>query len=701
MWTMTTADDVHARPGTGNDEDDPHLWLEDVTGEAALDWVRARSARTTAALEAEPLFETLRAETLAVLDSDERIRYPRRRGQYLYNFWQDEAHPKGLWRRTTFDAYVGGSPDWDVLVDVDALAAEEDENWVWKGASVVRPERDRALLNLSRGGADAVVVREFDLATRTFVSDGFVLPEAKSDVGWIDRDTVYVGTDFASCPDGLPALADSGYPRTVRRWTRGTSLDDAPTVFAGEPGDVAAGAGYDPTPGYERHLFSRAVDFYTELVYDATDHSATGVPGVAGEPVLLDAPSDASVSFHRHWLFVRPRTDWELGDVVHPAGALLCFDYDAFRAGDREATVLFTPDAHRSLDSYSATRDHLVLVTLEDVATHVTRLRLGTWEASTIAGLPELATVSVFDTDPDESDEIFMTATGYATPPALLYGETTEAVRVLAQTPAMYDASDVGTEQFFATSDDGTQVPYFVVRHTDADTPRPTLLYGYGGFENAMTPGYSGVVGRCWIARGGAYVVANIRGGGEYGPTWHTQAIGPGRHRAYEDFAAVARDLVARGITTPAQLGAKGGSNGGLLTGVMYTSYPELFGAIVSQVPLLDMRRYHRLLAGASWMAEYGDPDDPAQWEFISGYSPYQRIRAGVTRPPLLVTTSTRDDRVHPGHARKFIARLDEFGQPGVDYYENIEGGHGGAADNAQAAYAAALSYAFLWRELG
>lgn len=673
---------------------DPHLWLEDVTGEQALAWVRERNEPTVADLTSSPRFDRLREEALEVLDTDDRIPYVRRRGDYLYNFWRDAKNPKGLWRRTTAESYRTPEPEWDVLIDVDELARTEDENWVWAGVALRFGSYDRALVSLSRGGADASVVREFDVLTRDWVAPedgGFTLPEAKSSIGWIDRDTVYVGTDFAQTPDGEPALTTSGYPRTARRWVRGTALDEAPTVFAGEVTDVAAGAAFDHTPGYERHFFSRSTDFFNSLNYELID----------GVPVLIDVPTDAHFSVRRDFLTVLPRSEWTVDGVTHPAGTLLVFDYPAFLAGDRSHRVLFAPDAHTSLQDYAFTRSRLVLVTLHDVATRLEFRTLGDWEPAPISGLPELATVSVIDTDPDETDEIWLSASSFTQAPSLLTGDATSSVSVAKSTPEFFDAAGVSTRQFFATSDDGTRVPYFVVMRDDAgDGPRPTLLYGYGGFENSLTPGYSAIAGRNWISHGGIYVIANIRGGGEYGPRWHTQARKAGRHLVYEDFAAVARDLVDRGLTTTEQLAAQGGSNGGLLMGVMLTSYPELFGALVCQVPLIDMKRYHLLLAGASWMAEYGDPDDPEEWAFISEYSPYQRVSRDAHYPQLLVTTSTRDDRVHPGHARKLVARLEEMGHP-VAYYENIEGGHGGAADNAQAAFKSALAYEFLWRTVG
>ncbi|SDD58446.1 prolyl oligopeptidase family serine peptidase [Rhodococcus tukisamuensis] len=672
-----------------SDMTDPYLWLEDVTGDAALDWVRARNARTVAEFADDAEFAGLRERIRAVLDTDARIPYVRRRGEFLYNFWRDGTHVRGLWRRTTMDEYRTAAPRWDVLCDLDALAEAEGENWVWTSSQVLRPDETRALISLSRGGADAAVIREFDLVRREFVTPeegGFFLPEAKSDVDWIDIDTVFVGTDTG---DG--SLTDSGYPRVSARWRRGTPVDEAVPVYEGKQTDVAVSAWHDRTPGFERDFVDRAVDFYSSQRFELRGD---------GDLVRIDTPEDAGLSVHREWLLVRTRSPWTVGDLEFASGTLLAARYDDYLAGSRELTVLFEPDAHTSLEQSVWTRHHLLLVTLRDVQT---RMRVLTphpdgWSDVPFEGLPALNATDVLDVDPVESDEYFLNSSGYTTPATLLHGYVGEPVESLKQAPTFFDAESLTVTQHFATSDDGTSVPYFTVRR-DGAPAGPTLLYGYGGFENSMVPGYSGALGLGWLERGGTYVVANIRGGGEYGPDWHTQALKAGRHKAFEDFAAVARDLVARGITTAAQLGAHGGSNGGLLMGVMLTRYPELFGAIVCQVPLLDMRRYHLLLAGASWMAEYGDPDDPAEWEFISQYSPYQNTDPDRAYPPVLIATSTRDDRVHPGHARKMAALLEEQGHP-VWYHENIEGGHGGAADNAQQAFKSALTYEFLWRQL-
>ena len=663
--------------------DDPYLWLEDVSGSEALDWVRARNEPTLAEL-CDAQFERMRIEALEVLDTDARIPYVRRRGEYLYDFWRDATNPRGLWRRTTLDSYRTDSPDWEVLIDVDELGRGDGQKWVWAGASVIEPEHTLALINLSPGGSDAVVVREFDMLTREFVADGFELPEAKSEVGWDDPDTVLVGTDF-----GPDSLTESGYPRILKRWRRRTPLTDAATIFEGSRTDVSAGGSTDRTPGFERTFVGRSIDFWNRQRYQLR----------GSELISIDVPTDASsLSIHREWLLIDLRTDWSVGANTYRAGSLLAANYDEFIAGTRELQVIFEPDEHTCLHQYAWTRDRLLLVTLADVASRVEIVSPGTWRREPISGIPP-ATNTVIVAADDTGDEFFLDSSGFDTPSRLLRGTDAGPLEQIKSAPAFFDAETLDVRQYFATSEDGTSIPYFVVRSRDASGPGPTLLGGYGGFETSLTPGYSGVLGRLWLARGGTYAMANIRGGGEYGPGWHTQAMREGRHKVAEDFATVADDLVNRGITTVEQLGAQGGSNGGLLMGIMLTKYPEKFGALVCDVPLLDMKRYHLLLAGASWVAEYGDPDNPDDWAFISEYSPYQNISTGRNYPPVLMTTSTRDDRVHPGHARKMTAALEAAGQRAW-YYENIEGGHAGAADNEQIAFKSALGYSFLWRML-
>jgi prolyl oligopeptidase len=659
--------------------DDAYLWLEALDEPDAARWVADRNGETLTALGGEGFTRT-RDAIREVHDSKDRIPFPGWRGDgFYYNFWKDAGHPRGLWRRTTAEQYRNDEPEWDVLLDVGALNEAEGENWAWNDVTVLRPGYRRCLISLSRGGADAVVVREFDLDSREFVADGFTLPEAKTWISWIDEDSIWVSTDF-----GPGSMTSSGYPRVVKRWRRGTPLAEAETIFEGDADDVLVHAVHDPTEGYERDVVIRRRDFH---------HTERYLCSSSGELVKIDVPDDAAVESHRNWLLVLLRSAWTIGGVTHPAGALLVTEFDR-----REFSVLFRPDRHTSLTNWAWTRNHLLLVTMSDVKTRIEVLTPDTpeWRREPLPGAGEFDQLRIVDTDPDRDDSYLISSEGFLNPATLSHGTVGGATEVLKRQPVFFDAGGMTVRQFFATSADGTRVPYFVV---GGDGDGPTLLNGYGGFDVPMLPGYNGVFGRGWLARGGTFVLANIRGGGEYGPSWHRAALRENRPRAYEDFAAVAADLVARGITKPERLGIRGGSNGGLLMGVMLTRYPELFGAVVAAVPLLDMRRYTKLLAGKSWVAEYGDPDVAADWEFLRQYSPYQNVRPGRPYPPVLFLTSTRDDRVHPGHARKMAALLLEHGYD-VTYHENVEGGHAGSADNGQAATMDALVLEFLWRRL-
>jgi prolyl oligopeptidase len=665
-------------------QDDPHLWLEDVEGTAALDWVRARNVESDHALARSPGFEELQADLKAILDSDAKIPYVGKIGDHYYNFWKDENHKRGLWRRTTLESYRSDAPVWETVLDVDALNAAEGENWVWQGAQCLRPEFKRCLIALSRGGADANVTREFDLVDKTWVADGFIRPEAKGGLRWIDHDTVYVFTYF-----GPGTMTSSGYPRQVKEWRRGTPMAEAVMVHDGDAGDMYISASRDLTEGFQRDFVSRTIAFYNDELYLRRE----------GALQRIDAPNSASKSVHREWLLLELREPWETGGRTWPAGALIATNFEAFMAGGRDFVALFEPTERSSLAGSSWTRNHLILNVLEDVRNKLYVLTPGAegWARAPLAGAPESGALSASGVDSHGSDAYFLTVNDYITPTTLLLGEIGKAPEPLKQMPPFFDGSRYEVAQHFATSKDGTRVPYFMVatRGIALDGSHPTLLYGYGGFEISMTPNYAPAMGRGWLRDGGVFVVANIRGGGEYGPRWHQAALKANRHRAYEDFAAVAEDLVARRVTRPGRLGIQGGSNGGLLVGNMVTLYPHLFAAAVCQVPLLDMKRYHKLLAGASWMAEYGDPDKPEEWEFIRGFSPYHNLQPGAAYPKVLFTTSTRDDRVHPGHARKMMARMAEQGHQAL-YYENIEGGHGGAADNQQLAHMQALAYTFL-----
>jgi prolyl oligopeptidase len=678
---------------------DPYLWLEDVTGDKALGWAKQQNARTDAELAAGPEFAKLQSDIRAILDSDAKIPDVEKIGDHYYNFWKDAQHERGLWRRTTLDEYRKPDPQWETVIDLDALNQAEGENWVWHGADCFKPEYKRCLVALSRGGADADVTREFDLTTKQWVKDGFFRPESKGALGWIDDDTVYVFTDFGKDASGTGSMTESGYPRIVKQWKRGTPLDSATLVYEGKPDDMYIAGYHDNTPGFERDFVSRTLAFYNDELY---------LRGKDGKLAKIDAPNSANKSVHHEWLTLQLRDPWTVGGKTYPSGALLATGFDAFMAGERKFDVLFEPTDNTSLESYAWTKSHLVLNVLDDVKNRLRVLTPGAngWATSDFVGAPTIGTLGVRAVDEDDSDAVWLTATDYLTPTTLSLAElgtgtAGSAPEQLKSMPAFFDASRDVLEQHFATSADGTRIPFFIVHPKGLahDGKAPTLLYGYGGFEVSLTPSYSGTVGKGWLENGGVYVVANIRGGGEYGPRWHQAALKQNRHKAYEDFAAVAKDLVAHGITSREHLGIMGGSNGGLLVGNMLTQYPELFGAVVVQVPLLDMKRYSHLLAGASWMAEYGDPDTD-DWNYIRTFSPYQLFDPAKDYPPTFIWTTTRDDRVHPGHARKMAAKMLAADKD-VRYYENTEGGHGAGATNAQQAHVWALTYRFLWKTLG
>lgn len=665
---------------------DPYLWLEDISSAASMQWVHEQNARTLKQIESSPDFEPIRKRILEILNSSERIPYVAKHGPYYYNFWQDPTHVRGLWRRTTLDEYKKPQPVWETVLDLDALAAAEKENWVWEGADVLKPDYDRCLISLSRGGADAAVVREFDLNSKTFVAGGFFLPEAKSNFAWGDRDHLYVATDF-----GPGSMTASGYPRIVKEWRRGTPLESAVTLFSGKSDDVGVGPMAIRNHGRSYDLINRLVRFFSGQIYLRR----------GDDWLLIDKPDDADLDIYGDYVVLRPKSDWTVGGKTYPAGSLLAENFNDYLAGRRQMIRVFTPGPRTSLDSYDATKNYLLLNEMEDVSSRLRLVRLRDDWKSTPVAVPSFGVAHAYGLDEDESDEYFLTLENFLTPTHLYLGQAgTESREPLKALPDFFDARGFEVTQHEAVSADGTQIPYFQVspKGMKLDGSNPTILYGYGGFEVAMQPTYRAQLG-VWLDRGGVYVLANIRGGGEFGPPWHDAARKQNRQRAYDDLEAVAEDLIARHVTSPRHLGMQGRSNGGLLAGVMLTQRPDLFGAVDCGSPLLDMRRYTKLPAGASWVDEYGDPDKPDDWAYIRKYSPYQNVVKDRKYPPVLFTTSTRDDRVHPGHARKMAALMEAQGHD-VFYYENIEGGHGAAANNQQIAFMNALSYTFLLMEL-
>ena len=670
-----------------DDAEDPYLWLEEIEGEKALAWVEARSAADTATLEAVPEFADIHAKLIEIFNSSDRIPYGGFRGPWIYNFWRDADHVRGIWRRTFLDEYLSETPSWEIVLDLDALAEAESENWVWKGASCLEPEYRRCMITLSRGGADAAVEREFDTVAKRFVDGGFQLPEAKSRVTWRDGDTLWVGTDF-----GEGSLTASGYPRLVKLWSRGTPLEDAATVFEGSVDDVASAGFSIHKPEGRYDVIQQTPEFFRGTTYLVLD----------GRKVKIDVPEDAELAgVLADRMLITLRSDWSIGDTTYPQGALLAISLDDFLAGSRSFDVLFEPSERVSLGGIATTRNDLLLSTLDNVRGRLYRLTPGAggWQREEI-GLPGMGTVAIGSTS-DVDDSFFFSYTDFLTPSSLYFVPDGGEPRRVKSSPSWFDPEGMSVDQYEATSADGTKIPYFVVKPKGftADGGNPTLLYGYGGFEQSMLPSYLVAQGPAWLARGGVYALANIRGGGEFGPAWHQAAVKENHQRNFDDFIAVAEDLIARKITSPEHLGILGGSQGGLLVGGSFVQRPDLFNAVVSAVPLLDMKRYNKLLAGASWMAEYGNPDTD-DWEYIKTWSPYHNLEADADYPEVFFFTSTRDDRVHPGHARKMVARMTDLGHK-VYYYENTEGGHAAGANLNQQAYMWALSYAYLWKMLG
>jgi len=673
-------------------DDDPFLWLEDIEGDKALDWVRAQNARTLGILEGDPRYRRLYDTALKILTAEDRIPYPRFMGAGLANFWQDATHVRGLWRTTTLTSYRTAEPHWDSVLDIDALAAAEGRNWVYQGGATLPPEDRLALVALSDGGKDASEWREFDTVNREFVAGGFALPEGKQNATWLDADTLFVGRDW-----GPGTTTASGYPFIVKRWRRGEPLDAAHEVFRGTPDDVSVRVGVlrDPDGTVRGVVATRAVDFFASERFLLTD----------GGPLKLPLPGKASLqAFVSGQLVFSLEEAWGRGGETFPTGALVSLDLVACLADidTVEARLIYAPGPRETIDGVAATRSRLLVTIYRDVQGGAASYRFdgAAWQAMPLA-LPGNASVQLVSAS-ERDESAFLDVAGYLLPNTLYLADlATGSVEPVKSMPERFDASKAVVEQFNAVSKDGTEVPYTVLRPRDIafDINAPTLVYGYGGFQVPMTPAYYGVIGKLWVEAGGVFVVANIRGGGEFGPAWHQAALKDNRQRAFDDFIAVAVALIRRRITSRPRMGAMGGSNGGLLMGVMLTQRPDMFRAIVCQVPLLDMLRFHKLLAGASWIAEYGDPDNAEEAAFLRKISPYHNLREDGEYPEPFFVTSTKDDRVHPGHARKMAAKMASMGLPFL-YYENIDGGHAAAANLKERARRTALELTYLMRKL-
>ena len=670
------------------DQADPYLWLESIDGPESMAWVETHNQATIADLQAYPKYEPIHTKIMEIFNSDERIAYPSIRGDRIYNFWQDETNPRGLWRRCSFNEYMKKSPAWETVLDLDALCEREGQAWAFKGAVYCYPDLDRCMLRLSVKGGDAVALREFDLRTKMFVEGGFTVPSAKSDVAWIDRDTLLIGTDF-----GPGSMTDSGYPRIVKIWERGMPLDEAKTLFEGQTSDVICEGWVQYTPERSYVVVDHATTFYTSKQYVLED----------GALIRLELPEDSQLSgFFQNRMLVELKSDWTVEGHTYQQGGLIAIDYDRFLKGDRDFEVICQPDERSSLQSVDYTQHAVLINKLTSVRGQLYQYTFdnGRWHSQKV-DVPPYGRISLTSTDVF-SDRYFFTYEDFLIPRTLYYSaDLSEDIRKVKSLPEFFDGSRFEIQQLEAISKDGTAIPYFIVfaKGMKYDGSNPTLQYGYGGFEISMQPWYSPATGCCWLENGGVYVLANIRGGGEFGPQWHQAAIKEHRQRAYDDFIAVSEDLIRRKITSPEHLGIMGGSNGGLLVGVMFTERPDLYRAVVCSVPLCDMKRYNKLLAGASWMGEYGDPDNPKEWRYIRKYSPYQNLSKSKQYPRVFFATTTRDDRVHPGHARKMAAKMEAMGHD-VYYFENVEGGHGAGVTNEQRGLMYSLEYTYLLKML-
>ncbi len=681
---------VDDRPTIAAPDDDPYLWLEEVEGARALDFVEQQNRRTLEKFGGAP-FAADRDTLAAIYDRPDNIPYVRRRGKYLYNVWKDANNPRGLWRRTTLEQFRMPNPQWETLLDVDRLAAEEGKDWLWGGTATLPPTHARAILSLSRGGSDAVMLREFDIDAKAFVPDGFVLPEAKGGVDWIDKDTLLLSSAY-----GEDKVTTSGYARTVRLWRRGEPVDQAPVIFEVQTDRMAAHCNFDDTGPVPRVWFIDRLDFFSQSIWLGDE---------TGAKIKLELPTDVWMEAHRDWFVVKLRTAWTVGGRTFAPDVVLGMSLSAFLAGDRNFTVVFEPGPRRALQGWFWTAGKLVLSILDELRPvfEVCTPQANGWTRERLRGFPEIGVVDVWRLDVHESEsngDLNANIQDPLTPPSLMLVEDFGSPTLLKQAPRTFTADGLVITQHEAISIDGERIPYVQTGPATETGDAPVYMSAYGGFGLAVRPTYSSAIGKLWLERGGTCVQANIRGGGEFGTRWHDAGRYAGKRLAHDDFAAVAADLVRRGVTRPERIAAEGGSNGGILISNMLTRYPERFGALFCTIPLIDMRRYTKLLAGASWIAEYGDPDKPEEWAWLQTYSAYHAARPGQKYPPILIATTRRDDRVHPGHARKMTAKLQAMGYEAW-FYEPAAGGHGYGKDNKERAAFTALGFTFLRNKIG
>jgi prolyl oligopeptidase len=681
---------IDDRPTIAAPDDDPYLWLEEVEGARALDFAEQQS-RLTLQKFGDAGFAADRDALAAIYDRPDNIPYVTRRGGLLYNIWKDAKNPRGIWRRTTLESFRGPNPAWETLLDVDKLAIEENQDWILNAVQTLPGNHPRAILSRSRGGSDAVTLREFDTDSKSFVTGGFVLPEAKGGAQWFDADTLLLSSAY-----GEGMATNSGYARTVRLWRRGTEIGQAPVIFETRPESMAAYCNIDRTGAQLRVWFVEQLDFFNYVLW---------LGDVTGARSKLDLPTDIWTQAHQDWLVVKRRAAWTVGGKTYAPDTVLGISLSAFLAGDRHFTVVFEPGPRRALQGFFWSAGKLVLPILDELRPvfEILAPSADGWSRARLPGLPEIGVVDVWRFDGHESEsngDLLANVQDPVTPAALMLIEGIQNPVVLKRAPRTFSADGLVVTQHEAISIDGERIPYVQTGPAATTGDAPVHLNAYGGFGIAMRPSYNSAIGKLWLERGGTSVVANIRGGGEFGTRWHDAGRYAGKKLAHDDFAAVAADLVRRGVTRPGRIAAEGGSNGGILITNMLTRYPERFGALFCTIPLIDMRRYTKLLAGASWIAEYGDPDKPEEWAWLQTYSAYHTAKPGQHYPPILIATTRRDDRVHPGHARKMTAKLQAMGYEAY-FYEPAAGGHGYGKDNKERAAFTALGYAFLRNKIG
>jgi prolyl oligopeptidase len=681
---------IDDRPTLTAPDDDPYLWLEDIEGERALDFVEQQSKRTLEKF-ADAGFAADRDTLAAIYDRPDNIPFINRRGAFVYNLWKDAHNPRGIWRRTTLEGFRRPNPTWETILDVDKLAADENEDWLLTWVETLPGSRPRAMLSLSRGGSDAATLREFDIDTKRFVADGFILPEAKSSAAWLDADTLLLSSAYG---DGMATT--SGYARAIRLWRRGTNVDQAPAIFETAPDNMAVFTEVDRTDGTPRVWFAERLDFFNTHLWLGSG---------AGARLKLDLPTDAHADFHRSWLAVRPRRPWTVGTQTYAPDTVLGMSLPAFLAGERNFEILCEPAPRRAVQHFFWANGKLVVSILDELRPvfEIWTPSAHGWNSATLPGLPGIGVVDVWRLDRDEAEsngDLLANIQDPLTPPALMLIEGVQSPTVLKRAPKIFSADGFVVTQHEAVSIDGERIPYVQTGPATEAGDAPVHLKAYGGFAVSERPYYNSAIGKLWLERGGTSVIANIRGGGEFGTRWHDAGRYAGKRLAHDDFAAVAADLVRRGVTYPRRIAAEGGSNGGILISNMLTRYPERFGALFCTIPLIDMRRYTKLLAGASWIAEYGDPDKPEEWAWLQTYSAYHAAKPGQEYPPILIATTRRDDRVHPGHARKMTAKLQAMGYEAY-LFEPAAGGHGYGKDNRERAAFTVLGYTFLKNKIG